>query len=100
MFVTPSCAGFADFFFFLLVKSLAVYIYIYKPAVFPPFLCLPSDASSSSKRLLPAFWARSCRLKPSGLGGAALSPIRSTRAEPGADGAQPEQTNLLNRHVG
>lgn len=49
------------------------------------FLCLPSDMSSSSKRLMPVFWVRVCRLECSGLDAAVpadvLSPIRSTRAE-------------------
>lgn len=55
---------------------------------FPLFL--PSDIISSSKRLMPVFWVRVCRLEVSGLDGAvpadALSPIRSTSAEPGCGG--------------
>lgn len=60
---------------------------LFSPCFFS--LCLPSDASSSSKRLMPVFCVRVWRLDASWLDGAVLadvfSPIRSSRAEPGAE---------------
>lgn len=72
------------FFFGLLKNTWIIYVCIYKPAELF-FLCLPSDMSSSSNRLMPMFWVRVCRLEGSVLEDAVLadvlSPIRSTSAE-------------------
>lgn len=68
------------FFFGLLKNTWIIYVCIYKPAEFFFFLCLPSDMSSSSNRLMPMFWVRVCRLEDAVLADV-LSPIRSTSAE-------------------
>lgn len=72
-------------------------------------MCLPSDMSSSSKRLMPMFCVRFCRLEASGLDDAvladALSPMRSTSAElllPDLDREYPSVilscTEMLSKH--
>lgn len=77
--------------FFCLLRAWSSPFKFTSQLFFLSSFCLPSDPSSSSKRLMPVFLVRDCRLELSGLAGAPLagvmSPIRSTRAEPGADRA-------------
>lgn len=90
------------FFWFLLLRAWSSTFIFTSQLFFLSSLCSPSDASSSSKRLMPAFWVRDCRPELSQLDGAVLadvlSPIRSTRAEPGC-GQSTSVYDLLNRCV-